>query len=684
MTISRCTLLANVSGLALLVCLLSLRPANVSAQERFTARIVASGLDTPWGMVEDPSGQLWITERPGRILRLDPATGDRTVMLDIEPRVLNGPESGMLGLTLHPAFPDSPYVYAIHVEREWPWSQHLNRYTFNGDSLSNEVALLTIPSSYHSHAGARVLFGLDTTIYMCTGDATRGSTPQDTSSWLGKVLRINQDGSIPDDNPYPGSPIWAKGLRNPQGMTILPDGRIFTSEHGPDTDDEVNKIVKGGNYGWPNVEGRASTPEQLAFKDSTGAIDAFWTTGRKTYGVGPVAYYSGTRFPQWNRSLFVGSLKDATFTVLHFDRDSDTATSYRNYFAHAFGRIRDIMVTRNGRIFLCTSNRDGRASFGYPKPSDDHIYEILPLPDDAIALFDEQPHPDTIYATVGDTIFHTMWLYNSGDAMAELTEFHVHGNYPDAIMNWRFNGSTWIAPQLPCPHALRIIPAVDAPHTVSMRFKAVTPPVERIYSVVINPSYPDIRFEQELVEIEAAVGSRVAVDIPLFNPSAFEVTITGVTISGLNADEYHIEESQFPIVIPPSGTALIRIWFEPNSLGDGKIAVVHPVGNHRRDREVILLGIGTPVSVDDDVHRGMPTIYPVPASSVVTVTLPSPASTGTRISIISAIGQAVVVADVPIGSTSLSVPVHHVPTGAYSAVIHNGTTVRRVPIVIQR
>jgi glucose/arabinose dehydrogenase len=675
--------IASASIVVLLVFLVTIT-TSIHCQERYTARIVASGLDVPWGMAQAPDGFLWITERAGRILRLDASTGERTTMLSIEDRVWNGAESGMLGIALHPAFPDSPYVYTTYVEPEWPWKQHLSRFTYGGDSLGDEVQLLTLPNSFNSHTGARIVFGLDTTIYFCTGELTEGWYSQDTSKLPGKVLRIHQDGSIPDDNPIPGSPVWAWGLRNPQGMTMLPDGRLFTAEHGPANDDEVNLIVKGGNYGWPNVEGRAKTDEERAFKDSTGAIDAFWTTGRSSYGLSPLAYYSGSRFPQWNRSLLVGSLKDATITVLKIDRDSDTALSFRNYFAHAFGRIRDILVTTDGRILFCTSNRDGRAGFGYPRPSDDHIYELVSLPETAIPLFDEQPVPDTVFATVGDTIYHTMWLYNSGDAMAEITEFHRHGDYQEAIENWRFNGRSWIAPQIPCPHALRIMPSVERPHTVSMRFVATTPPVERIYSVVVNPSFPDIQFDRDLVEVETPVGSRVAVDLPIRNPSSFEVTITGVVINGLNADEYHVEESQFPMVIPPAGTANVRVWFEPHSLGDGKIAVVVPIGTHRREREIILLGIGTPVSVNNGEPQVKATVFPVPSSAYLTVTLPAPADNFTRISIISAVGQTVVSSDVQAGVSSTSIPVHHLATGTYSLLIHNGTAISRLPIVIQR
>lgn len=659
-------------------------PNRLMAQTRFSARIIATGLDVPWGMAQDPSGFLWITERAGRILRMDPATGERTTLLAIENRVWNGPESGMLGIALHPAFPDSPYVYTTYVEPEWPWRQHLSRFTYESDSLGGEVHLLTLPNSYNAHTGARIVFGLDTTIYFCTGDLTEGHYAQDTTALQGKVLRINQDGSIPDDNPIPGSPIWAWGIRNPQGMTMLPDGRLFTAEHGPANDDEVNLIVKGGNYGWPYVEGRANTPEELAFKDSTGAIDAFWTTGPSSYGLSPLAYYSGTRFPSFDRKLLVGSLKDATITALSFNRDADTATAHRNFFAHAFGRIRDILVTNDGRIYFCVSNRDGRASFGYPRTDDDRIYELLPMPDDAIALFDEQPAPDTIFARAGDVVYHTMWLYNSGDAMVEITGFHPHGEHANAIMNWRFNGSTWIAPKIPCPHALRIAPTADTMHTVSMRFVATTPPVERVYSIVINPSFPDIAFDREIVEVETSIGSRVEIDIPVHNPSSYEVTITGVTVGGLNADEYHVDESQFPIVIPSLETRHIRVSFEPTSLGEGKIAVIHPVGTHVRDREVVLVGVGVPVSVNETATETAIVVYPNPASTFVTVSLSALAEPASRISIISTIGQSVVETEIPAGTSALSVPVHHLATGTYTVLVHNGTTIRRLPIVIQR
>jgi len=654
------------------------------AQQKLTARVIASNLDTPWGMAEESESVLWVTERKGRILRLQTATGETRVMLDLTDTVMNGPEAGLLGITLHPAFPDSPYVYTTFVYRDFPWSQPLMRYTFNGDSLVDPQALLVIPSSYSYHAGARIEFGSDTTIFMCTGDGTDSPLSQNLESLQGKVLRIRQDGSIPDDNPFVNSPVYAYGLRNPQGLTILPNGRIFTAEHGPSTDDEVNQIVAGGNYGWPHVEGRAKTEQERNYKDSTGAIDAFWTTGSVTYGIGPIAYYSGTAFREWNRSLLVGSLKDASITVLHFSRDSDTAEQATTYLTHAYGRIRDIVVLKSGRVLFCTSNRDGRASYGYPRTSDDHIYELIPLPETSIALFDEQGSPDTLFANTGDTLYHTFKLRNSGDAAATVTEwFPLSSDSPD-ILPWRWTPSTWIAPEHPCPFPVRITPSRDTTYTLTMVFRSVLPFAERHYSVVVIPLKGDVTFEKDLIEVEGIVGERTPVDISVFNPTVYIVEISSVEVTGLSANEYFVDANQFPIVIQPGASAVIRVWFAPNSLGDGKVVIIHPVGNVRQNREVIIVGSASIVSVHSDGSSASFSVAPNPASSQVLVSRPASETNLASIQVFSALGRTVLDAAFPEGSTTVTLHLNGLQPGFYTLSIHDGTALHCHPLVIQR
>jgi glucose/arabinose dehydrogenase len=209
-------------------------------------------------------------------------------------------------------------------------------------------------------------------LFMTTGDAANTSTPQNLTSLNGKILRLHLDGSIPVDNPIPGSPVWSWGHRNPQGLVMAPSGILYSSEHGPSSDDEVNIIVPGGNYGWPTVRGFCDETTELAFCADSSVVEpiAAWTP---TLAISGADYYAHTNIPSWSNALLVTSLKASRLVALKLSEDGRSATEETQHFTNWFGRLRDLCISPSGDIYLAVSNRDGR---GTVHPGDDRIVKI--------------------------------------------------------------------------------------------------------------------------------------------------------------------------------------------------------------------------------------------------------------------------------------------------------------------
>ncbi|WP_198586970.1 glucose/sorbosone family PQQ-dependent dehydrogenase [Glycomyces xiaoerkulensis] len=259
--------------------------------EEFTSSVLTTGLSDPWEVLPGPDGRLWITERTaGRVTQVDPSDGNSTTVLDIpEVVVSDQAQDGLLGMALHPdllAGDDHPFVYLSYVYGDvsgaaFERRAKIVRYTYDEQArqLSEPVDLLTgLPASVDHNAG-RLVFGPDRNLYYTIGDqgnnqfgrfcepnlAQRLPTEsevaaEDWTAYQGKILRLEPDGSIPSDNPTLDgvrSHVYSYGHRNPQGLVVAPDGRLFSGEHGPKSDDELNLIEAGGNFGWPFVSGYA-------------------------------------------------------------------------------------------------------------------------------------------------------------------------------------------------------------------------------------------------------------------------------------------------------------------------------------------------------------------------------------------------------------------------------------------
>jgi hypothetical protein len=203
---------------------------------------------------------------------------------------------------------------------------------------------------------------------MTTGDAQLRPESQNRASLNGKILRLNLDGTVPANNPTPGSYVYTLGHRNPQGLTTGPGGRLYSSEHGESTDDEINLIEPGRNYGWPSVEGFCNTATELTFCAANNVREplTIWTP---TIAPAGLVYYDSPAIPGWRGSLLLAVLKNSRMVQLPLNA-TGTAIGTQTDFIATYGRLRSICVSPQGKVYVGTSNRDGR---GAPRPTDDRI-----------------------------------------------------------------------------------------------------------------------------------------------------------------------------------------------------------------------------------------------------------------------------------------------------------------------
>ena len=220
--------------------------------------VIVDGLNNPWEIVFGPDGEIFFSERDGRVWKIEEFGEAKVIQTFPKSGAVEG---GTLGLVLHPEFEKNKkiYVYQTNLELEF-FQNKVFSFTVEGNMLTDKQIIIDEIPGAPWHDGGRIAFGPDGKLYITTGDAINPGWSQDLSSLAGKILRINPDGTIPDDNPFDSSPIFSYGHRHPQGIAWNEDGLLVSSEHGPsgemgDGHDEINVIVKGKNYGWPKVVG---------------------------------------------------------------------------------------------------------------------------------------------------------------------------------------------------------------------------------------------------------------------------------------------------------------------------------------------------------------------------------------------------------------------------------------------
>ncbi len=315
--------------------------------------VIVQGLNYPWEILWGPDNFIWMTERGGKISRVNPATGTVSLLHTITDVVSTG-EGGLLGMVLHPAFPATPYVFVAYNYTSGGYKEKVVRFTYTGTALTAQVTIIENITASSIHNGCRLLITPDLKLFITTGDAANQALPQNISSTSGKVLRLNLDGSIPADNPVGGNPYWSFGHRNPQGMAYA-NNILYSSEHGPSTDDEVNIIEKGRNYGWPNVPGFCDAGAEQIFCAANNVKEPLkaWTP---TVAVCGLDYYNNDLIPQWKNSLLMVALKEARLYQMKLNTSFTGITETNEYFINIYGRMRDICVSPGGKVYISTSN----------------------------------------------------------------------------------------------------------------------------------------------------------------------------------------------------------------------------------------------------------------------------------------------------------------------------------------
>ncbi|MBE7174965.1 MAG: PQQ-dependent sugar dehydrogenase [Mucilaginibacter polytrichastri] len=333
------------------------QPAETGEPVSVTTRAVKSDLRQPWSVVFGADNMLWVTERGGRLLRIDPASGNSTEVAGMPTDVRQNGEGGLLGLVLHPDFPSDPRIFfAYDYDRAGVYTGKIVSYTWQNNRLSNGRTLVDQIPAAGNHNGARLAFGADKTLYFTTGDAARADNAQDPQSLSGKIMRINADGSIPADNPTAGSPVYSLGHRNPQGLVWV-GNTLFSSEHGDDTDDEINIIEAGRNYGWPNVRGKCEGGETAFCSEKNVAEPIYtWTP---TVAPSGMTFYNGDLIPQWKNSLLLTTLKGSRLFLLKLNAGQTGIAEVKELFNGEFGRLRDVCVAPDGRVFIISGNGAG-------------------------------------------------------------------------------------------------------------------------------------------------------------------------------------------------------------------------------------------------------------------------------------------------------------------------------------
>jgi len=313
--------------------------------------VVAENLEVPWGIEFLPNDDMLVTERPGTLVRIKEGENGYRETYNVEGVEHRG-EGGLLGIEVHPNYTQNNWIYLYMTTQEGDMLENrVVRYQLEGNQLSNpKVIIDKLPGAIY-HDGGRIEFGPDDKLYITAGDATNEDWAQETDVLAGKILRINPDGSIPK-NPF-GNEVYSYGHRNPQGLTWANE-QLWATEHGDRQHDELNRVVKGANYGWPVIEADQSRENMR----------------------NPEVYASGTTWAPTgaeyiNGSIFFAGLRGQT--LYEAEIQNQEVNRLNQHLEGEYGRLREVELGPDGYLYISTSNRDGR---GNPSSRDDRIIRL--------------------------------------------------------------------------------------------------------------------------------------------------------------------------------------------------------------------------------------------------------------------------------------------------------------------
>jgi glucose/arabinose dehydrogenase len=342
---------------------------------RFEGQVIARGLEAVWSLAFAPDGRLFVTERTGRIrvIAKDVLAPEPWATIPVRESAAAGLESGLMGLAIDPQFERNHRVYVCYTHPGPPLVNRIGVLTEEKGKGTRLTVLLDGMFAGMYHNGCRLKFGPDGKLYATIGEGNERPLAQSLDKLAGKVLRLNPDGSVPADNPYPKSFVWSFGHRNQQGLAFQPGtGRLFATEHGtgPGGGNELNVIEKGKNYGWPTVIGdvaddRFVRPIMVRPEGPTGAT-----------------FVTGDRYPALRDNLLITTINSANpaaqllLRVVLKPGPAPEVLRTDVLIEGTYGRLRDVIQGPDGFLYLGTSNRDGRFQ---PKPEDDRVIRLLPV-----------------------------------------------------------------------------------------------------------------------------------------------------------------------------------------------------------------------------------------------------------------------------------------------------------------
>ena len=320
--------------------------------------VLATGLDKPWA-IDVADNRVFITEKDGKVRVVEDGILLEEALTTL--RTANVFGGGLLGIATHPDFENNHflYVYYTYEENGKLWNKVL-RIKESENKLEDATTIFDkIPGSKFNNGGV-IKFGPDKMLYVATGlDSESSHGPQDLQSLEGKILRLDDDGSIPQDNPFPNSAVFSYGHRNPQGMAWDKKGNFFVTELGPSKNDEINLVIAGQNYGWPEQE----------CSGKEGFVDVVMCYDPSIEPSG-IVFYSGNKL-QLENQIIMATLRGSNLYSLEVTEDG---TFSQKSILSGIGRIRDVNEGNDGYLYVITSNTDGK---GFPASDDDKLVRIL-------------------------------------------------------------------------------------------------------------------------------------------------------------------------------------------------------------------------------------------------------------------------------------------------------------------
>jgi glucose/arabinose dehydrogenase len=343
-----------------------------AANYGYRINTVADGLVQPWSMTWLPNGDMLVTEKPGRLRIVRDGRLLPNAVAGV-PEVFYGGQAGLFDVVLHPDFANNQIIYLSYAKAVGDGSTTaLARGRFQNDRLSNVEEIFSANAVGAAHYGGRIAFDEDGYLFLSLGD--RQAPPsgdlvnhpaQDNSNHNGVMIRLNDDGSVPADNPFVGQSdalpeIWSYGHRSPQGLAFHPEtGDLWENEHGPQGGDELNIITKGSNFGWPVIGrgvnyGPGLPIHSSIMQEGMEQPKHFWVPSIATSGL---MIYTGDKFPAWYGDIFVGGLGGQQLAHVMLDDDYRTVVREET-LSYGLGRIRDVRQGPDGYIYLAVEDAE--------------------------------------------------------------------------------------------------------------------------------------------------------------------------------------------------------------------------------------------------------------------------------------------------------------------------------------